>query len=77
MTPRQLHKLVVKIEWKVLEERACVGVWPPSPLPTVLELTTPQLPPPSVHMSQGAPLTWLQWPQANQSTQLKGPQVLI
>ena len=33
----------MKIEWKALEERAFVGFWPPSPLPTFPELMTLQL----------------------------------
>lgn len=30
------HRLLVKAEWKVLEERACVGFGPPSILPAYL-----------------------------------------
>lgn len=52
----------MKIEWKALEERAFVGFWPPSPLPTFPELMTLQLlseeflpPPILVHTFQRLP----------------------
>lgn len=32
----QSHRLLMKAEWKVLEERACVGFGPPSTLPAFL-----------------------------------------